>query len=80
MAVRPEEFSASELDLSNVPGVVEIKNNGKKRRMLNISGMNQSFPIEPNQTIKIMANTSSELLGYLSQEDEDIEVKLPEGE
>lgn len=65
------------LDLSQVPGVVSITNNGTKPVNINISGMNQQFPIDPGMTVKLLAETSSELLGYLSQETDTLVVELP---
>lgn len=65
------------LDLSQVPGNVEITNNGEKAVKINVSGYNQSMPIEPGQTIIFKAQTSSELVGFLSQETDFISVKLP---
>lgn len=65
------------IDLSNVPGVVTIANNGKKDVKLNISGYNQSFTLPVGESVKLKANTSSELVGFLSQETDDVVVTLP---
>lgn len=65
------------IDLSNVPGVVTIKNNGTKDAKLNISGYNQSFTLPAGQEVKLKAQTSSELVGFLSQETDDVQVTLP---
>lgn len=69
--------ASSTVDLSNVPGVVTITNNGEKDVKLNISGYNQSFTLAAGTAVKLMAQTSSELIGYLSQETEDVVVTLP---
>ena len=58
------------IDISKVPGVVVIKNEGVSAQQINISGMSQSLPIEPGDTVKIKVETSAELIGYLSQETE----------
>lgn len=71
-------MASNSLDLSNVPGIVTITNNGTKTVNISISGMNQQFPLAPDTEVKLKAETSSELLGYLSQETEDIVVELPE--
>lgn len=71
------DMTKSELDLSQVPGELKIKNNGLKRRMISISGSNQQFPLEPEQEITVYVATTSEIIGYLSQEDDDLEVTLP---
>ena len=68
------------IDLSKVPGVVVIKNNGDKDVKINISGYNQSFTLPAGDEVKLKANTSSELVGFLSQETEYIDVTLPEAE
>lgn len=68
------------IDLSKVPGVVTIKNNGSKDVKINISGYNQSFTLPAGDSVKLKANTSSELVGFLSQETESIDVTLPEAE
>lgn len=74
-AADTKEFgSTANLDLSKVPAVVEFHNKGTKRRLISISGINQSMPIEAGQKIKLRAETSSELIGYLSQEDETMDV------
>lgn len=65
------------LDLSKVPGELKIKNNGTKRRVISISGSNQQFPLEPEQEITVYVATTSDIIGYLSQEDDDLEVTLP---
>lgn len=54
--------------------VVSLTNTGTKRRMISISGGNQQFPIEPNQEIKVRVFTTSEIIGYLSQEDDTLSV------
>lgn len=59
--------------------VVTLSNTGTHRRMISISGYNQQFPIEPAQVIKVRAFTSSEIIGYLSQEDDELSVSW-EGE
>lgn len=61
------------LDLSALPAVVTIVNSGK-RAMVSISGINQKLPIENGQTVKLRAETSSELIGYLSQETDTLTV------
>ena len=64
------------LDISAVPGVVTISNNGTKRAKISLSGYNQSLPLEAGQKVKIKVKTSSELIGFLSQETEDITVEF----
>lgn len=61
----------SEINISMPEGgtVVTLKNVGTKRRVVSISGSNQQFPLEPDQEVKVRAFTTSELVGYLSQED-----------
>lgn len=67
------------IDLSNVPGVVTIENVGSNDVKLNISGYNQSFTLPAGETVKLKAETSSELVGFLSQAIEgSVEVTLPE--
>ena len=72
------------LDLSIVPAVVTFKNAAKEdggyRRIISISGQNQQLPIEAGQTIKLKAESSSELIGYLSQEDETLDVSFDKAE
>lgn len=70
-------MAAQSIDLSNVPGKVTITNNGTKDAKLNISGYNQSFTLAAGASVTLLAQTSSELIGYLSQETDDIEVTLP---
>lgn len=65
------------IDLSNVPGVVTIQNSGSKDAKLNISGYNQSFTLPAGETVKLKAETSSELVGFLSQATDEIIVTLP---
>lgn len=65
------------IDLSNVPGVVTITNNGTKDAKVNISGYNQSFTLPAGESVKLKAQTSSELVGFLSQETDDVVVTLP---
>lgn len=65
------------IDLSNVPGVVTIENTGAKDVKINISGYNQSFTLPASESVKIKANTSSELVGFLSQETDELKVTLP---
>ncbi len=76
--MKADELKENELDLSTIPAVVTFKNadkeHGGHRRILSISGINQQLPIEPGQTIKLRAESSSELIGYLSQEDETLAV------
>lgn len=66
------------IDISNVPGVVTIENTGDKDVKINISGYNQSFTLPTGETVKIKAQTSSELVGYLSQATDSVVVTLPE--
>ena len=42
--------------------------------MVSISGINQKLPLEDKQTVKLLAESSSELVGYLSQERDGVEV------
>ena len=65
------------IDLSNVPGVVTIENTGAKDVKINISGYNQSFTLPAGESVKIKANTSSELVGFLYQETDELKVTLP---
>lgn len=66
------------IDLSNVPGVVTIQNLSANDVKLNISGYNQSFTLPAGETVKLKAETSSELVGFLSQAvDGVVEVTLP---
>ena len=65
------------IDLSNVPGAVTIENSGEKDVKINISGYNQSFTLPAGETVKLKAETSSELVGYLSQATSDVVVTLP---
>lgn len=65
------------IDISNVPGVVTIVNNGTKDAKIGISGDNQSFLLPAGKTVKLMAQSSSELVGYLSQQTDEIVVTLP---
>lgn len=67
----------AELDLSQVPGVIEVTNNGKKAVNVGISGINQQFPLAPGVTVKLKVESTSELLGYLSQETDALVVTLP---
>ncbi|MCM1323031.1 MAG: hypothetical protein NC218_02495 [Acetobacter sp.] len=69
-----DDFQKEELDLSTIPAIVTFVNNGKVRKTISISGQNQSLPIEAGQTIKLLADSTSELIGYLSQENEELEV------
>lgn len=66
------------IDISNVPGVVTIENTGKKDVKINISGYNQSFTLPAGETVKLKAENSSELVGYLSQATDEVMVTLPE--
>lgn len=67
------------VDLTNVPGIVSITNSGSKKLNINISGMNQKFPLEAGDTVEMLATSSSELIGYLSQvtDDNGLDVTLP---
>lgn len=73
---------AQTIDLSVIPGVVTIANTGRRRLDVNISGMNQEFPLEAGDTLKMWATSSSELIGYLSQvtDDNGLVVTLPVAE
>lgn len=70
---------AQTIDLSAVPGVVTITNEGKRPISVVISGMNQKFPLAVGDTVKLLASSSSELIGYLSQRTETngLVVELP---
>lgn len=68
------DFEGDTLDLSKIPAVVTIKNTTGRRIMVSISGINQKLPLEDKQTVKLLAESSSELVGYLSQERDGVEV------
>lgn len=75
MAIGKNDMTDNVLDLSGIPAIVTIKNTGD-RRMVSISGISQRLPIEKGQTIKLLAETSSELIGYLSQETDTLDVSF----
>ena len=58
------------LDLSALPAKVTITNNDTKARRVAISGTNQAFIIEPGNSVSVRAELSTELIGYLSQDDD----------
>lgn len=68
---------ANTIDLSKVPGKVTIMNVGTKSRVVNISGYNQQHIIAPGDGVALRAESSSELIGYLSQADDTLTVELP---
>lgn len=68
---------ANTIDLSKVPGKVVIMNTGNKTRTVNISGYNQNREVLAGDGIALRAETSSELIGYLSQADDTLTVELP---
>ena len=58
------------LDLSALPAKVTLTNNDTKPRKVTISGTNQAFIIEPGNSVSVRAELSTELIGYLSQDDD----------
>lgn len=69
------------IDLSNVPGVVTIKNNSKKDiKVLSRPGYTQGFTLPAGETVKLLAQNSYELVSYLAQEslEPGLVVTLPE--
>lgn len=68
---------ANSIDLSKVPGKVIIMNTGNKTRTVNISGYNQHYEVLAGDGIALRAESSSELIGYLSQADDTLTVELP---
>lgn len=62
---------ASTIDLSTLPAKVTITNNDTKPRRVVISGTNQSFVLEPTESVDLRADLSTELIGYLSQDDDN---------
>ena len=68
------------IDLSNVPGIVTIKNNSKKDiQVLSRPGYTQGFTLPAGETVKLLAQNSYELVSYLAQEslEPGLEVTLP---
>lgn len=68
------------IDLSYVPGIVEIKNTSKKDiKILSRPGYTQGFTLPAGETVKLMAESSYELVSFLAQEAtmEGLEVTLP---
>ena len=60
------------LDLSALPAKVTITNNDTKPRRVAISGTNQAFIVEPGNSVSVRAELSTELIGYLSQDDSGV--------
>lgn len=68
------------IDLSNVPGIVTIKNNSEKDiKVLSRPGYTQGFTLPAGETVKLLAQNSYELVSYLAQEslEPGLEVTLP---
>lgn len=68
-------MSISVIDLSIVPAKVTITNTTGKRIKVSCSGYSQSVPVEHNQAVCFKANTTSELIGFLSQQAPGIDVQ-----
>lgn len=68
------------IDLSKVPGIVEIKNNSDHAiQVLSRTGFSQGFLLPAGETVKLLAEHSYELVSYLAQENttEGLAVTLP---
>ena len=68
------------IDLSNVPGVVEIKNvSDKDIKILSRPGYTQGFVLPAGETVKLLAQSSYELVSYVAQESMEpgLKVTLP---
>jgi hypothetical protein len=65
----------ADIDLSLVPAKVTITNSTGKKIKVNCSGFCQSVPVENNQAVIFKAESSSELIGFLSQEAEGLAVE-----
>ncbi len=50
------------------PAKVELENKSDKTIKVSISGVNQSFGIAPGDKVQLTAQTSSEIIGYISQD------------
>lgn len=68
---------AQTIDLSKVPGEVTITNSGTKRTKINCSGYSQSIPVEAGDSVIFRVDTTSELIGLLSQETDAVSVTVP---
>lgn len=71
-------MATNSMDLSKIPGKVIIMNSGTVGRAVNISGYNQHYVLPAGEGVALRAETSSELIGYLSQADDTLTVTLPE--
>lgn len=65
----------ADIDLSIVPAKVTITNSTGKKIKVSCSGFSQSVPVEDQQSIAFKAETSSELIGFLSQQTDGVEVQ-----
>lgn len=65
------------LDLSKVPGEVTITNGSAKKISVNCSGYSQSVPVEAGDSVIFRVDTTSELIGLLSQETDEVTVTIP---
>lgn len=68
-------MSTSVIDLSIVPAKVTITNTTGKRIKVSCSGYSQSVPVEHEQAVCFKADTTSELIGFLSQAAPGIDVQ-----
>lgn len=59
-----------DLSITGVGKVVTITNLGDKTVSIPFSGMSQKFPLPAGDILKVSAMSSSELVGYLSLEDQ----------
>lgn len=50
------------------PAKVELENKSDKTIKVSISGVNQSFGIAAGDKVQLTAQTSSEIIGYISQD------------
>ena len=64
----------ADIDLSLIPAKVTITNSTGKTIKVNCSGFCQSVPVLDGQAVIFKAESSSELIGFLSQETDGIDV------
>ena len=62
------------IDLSKVPCMVTVKNSSNRDRKLSIPGYNSFVIIKPGDLFRYEAKTSQEVIGFLSQEAEGLEI------
>lgn len=65
------------MDYSKVPGEVTIANNGDKSVEINFFGYNQSVTVPSGDTLIVRADTTPELVSFVDQATDSVEVTVP---